>query len=129
MSHLADLHEAGVLLAAGPLFDEKYRGLSILKVEPERARELDEQDPAVRAGLYSIMDGPRWSHVLLPRASPSLGRGGQWGLSERPHHPNGLAPGLGLQRVGPHDEPLEGRQRAPLRNRYLDEVGVGASPR
>jgi uncharacterized protein len=36
------------------LFDEKYRGLSILNVEPERARELDEQDPAVRAGLYSI---------------------------------------------------------------------------
>ena len=54
MSHLADLHEGGVLLAAGPLFDEKYRGLSILNVEPERARELDEQDPAVRAGLYSI---------------------------------------------------------------------------
>ena len=54
MSHLADLHGAGVLLAAGPLFDEKYRGLSILNVEPERARELDEQDPAVRAGLYSI---------------------------------------------------------------------------
>jgi uncharacterized protein YciI len=54
MSHLADLHEAGVLLAAGPLFDERYRGLSILNVEPERARELDEQDPAVRAGLYSI---------------------------------------------------------------------------
>lgn len=54
MSHLADLHEAGVLLAAGPLFDEQYRGLSILNAEPERARELDEQDPAVRAGLYSI---------------------------------------------------------------------------
>jgi hypothetical protein len=30
MSHLADLHEAGILLAAGPLFDERYRGLSIL---------------------------------------------------------------------------------------------------
>jgi uncharacterized protein len=54
MSHLADLHEAGVLLAAGPLFDEQYRGLSILNAEPERARELEEQDPAIRAGLYSI---------------------------------------------------------------------------
>lgn len=41
-------------MAAGPLFDEKYRGLSILNVEPKRARELDEQDPAVRAALYSI---------------------------------------------------------------------------
>jgi uncharacterized protein len=53
MSHLSDLHEAGVLLAAGPLFDERFQGLSIMNVEPERALELDEQDPAVRAGLYS----------------------------------------------------------------------------
>ncbi len=54
MSHLADLHEAGYLLAAGPLFDQEFRGLSILNVEPERAYELKEQDPAVRAGLYAI---------------------------------------------------------------------------
>jgi len=54
LSHLADLHDAGVLLAAGPLFDEAYRGLSILNVEPERAVELKERDPAVRAGLFSI---------------------------------------------------------------------------
>ncbi|MGB2951982.1 MAG: YciI family protein [Gaiellaceae bacterium] len=54
MAHLADLHEAGHLLAAGPLFDEKFRGLSILNVEPERARELKEQDPAVRAGRFSV---------------------------------------------------------------------------
>jgi uncharacterized protein YciI len=54
MSHIADLHGGGVALAAGPLFDEQYRGLSILNVEPERALELEEGDPAVRAGLYSI---------------------------------------------------------------------------
>jgi uncharacterized protein len=54
MSHLADLHEAGYLLAAGPLSDERLRGLSILNVEPDRARELKEEDPGVRAGLYSI---------------------------------------------------------------------------
>ena len=54
MSHLADLHEAGYLLAAGPLSDEKYRGLSILNVDPERARELKEADPAVRAGRFSV---------------------------------------------------------------------------
>ncbi|MFL5928802.1 MAG: YciI family protein [Gaiellaceae bacterium] len=54
MSHLADLHEAGHLLAAGPLFDERYRGLSILAVEPDMARELKERDPAVQAGLYRI---------------------------------------------------------------------------
>lgn len=58
MSHLADLHEAGVLLAAGPLFDERYRGLSILNIPPERAQELEEEDPAVRAGLYSIKASP-----------------------------------------------------------------------
>ena len=54
MAHLADLHEAGHLLAAGPLSDEKFRGLSILNVEPERARELKEQDPAVRMGRFSV---------------------------------------------------------------------------
>jgi uncharacterized protein len=54
MSHLADLHDAGYLLAAGPLLDEEYRGLSILNVEPEQARELKDRDPAGRAGLYSI---------------------------------------------------------------------------
>ena len=54
MAHLADLHEAGHLLAAGPLSDEKFRGPSILNVEPDRARELKEQDPAVRIGRFSV---------------------------------------------------------------------------
>jgi uncharacterized protein len=57
MAHLADLHEAGHLLAAGPLLGEPgraYRGLSILAVDPDRARVLKEQDPAVRAGVYRV---------------------------------------------------------------------------
>src|SRR3989441_7150203 len=54
LAHLADLHEAGYLLAAGPLADEKFRGLSILNVDPERARELKEQDPAVQVGRFSV---------------------------------------------------------------------------
>jgi uncharacterized protein len=58
MAHLADLHEAGHLLAAGPLFDDDYRGLSILDVEPSRTRELKEHDPAVRAGVYTILAIP-----------------------------------------------------------------------
>lgn len=61
MAHLADLHEAGNLLAAGPLLgapDRRFRGLSILNVDPERARALKEEDPAVRAGLYSIETYP-----------------------------------------------------------------------
>ena len=54
LAHLAALHEAGHLLAAGPLSDEKLHGLCILNVDPERARELSEQDPAVRAGRFSV---------------------------------------------------------------------------
>jgi uncharacterized protein YciI len=54
LSHLADLHHAGPLVAAGPLFGDRLRGLSILNVDVERARELKERDPAVRAGVYAI---------------------------------------------------------------------------
>ena len=54
MGHLADLHEAGYLLAAGPLSDEKFRGLSILNVDPERAQELKEQDPTVKIGRLAV---------------------------------------------------------------------------
>ena len=68
MSHLADLHEAGHLLAAGPLFDDEYRGLSILNVEPDRARALKEQDPAVRAGRYTI-EAIRW---MVPAGAMSF---------------------------------------------------------
>lgn len=70
MAHLAELHDAGYLLAAGPLLDEKFRGLSILNVGPERAVELKEQDPAVRAGRYSIKAMP-W---IVPGGAVSFSR-------------------------------------------------------
>lgn len=54
MAFLADLHEAGHLLAGGPLDDPEYRGLSIMNVGPERALELRGQDPAVLAGRLSL---------------------------------------------------------------------------
>jgi len=54
MVHLADLHEQGHLLAAGPLSDEKFRGLSILRVDVDEALRLREGDPAVQAGRYSV---------------------------------------------------------------------------
>ena len=56
LAYLAGLHEAGHLLAAGPLADTggELRGLSILGVGPEQARELKEADPAVRAGVYRV---------------------------------------------------------------------------
>jgi len=70
LAHLADLHEAGHLLAAGPLSDEKFRGLSILNVDPERARELKEKDPAVEIGRFSVKVIP-W---MLPAGAISFSR-------------------------------------------------------
>ena len=66
MAHLAELHEAGHLLAAGPVLgapDRELRGFSILNVEPERALQLKSNDPAVRAGKYRIEAYP-W---ILPQ--------------------------------------------------------------
>jgi uncharacterized protein YciI len=54
LAHLAHLADAGHLLAAGPLRDDKYAGLSILDVPPEEALVLKAPDPAVRAGLYLL---------------------------------------------------------------------------
>ena len=56
MAHLAQLHEAGHLLAAGPLLDpdDSFRGLAILNVDVDRARDLTEADPAVQAGRFSV---------------------------------------------------------------------------
>jgi uncharacterized protein YciI len=70
MSHLADLHEAGHLVAAGPLDDAEYRGLSIFNVDPEQARELSERDPAVRAGRLAVHIIP-W---MLPKGVMAFSR-------------------------------------------------------
>jgi uncharacterized protein YciI len=76
MSHLADLHDAGRLLAAGPLLDEQLRGLNIMRATPEEARALAEQDLAVRIGRLSVKAIPwmvpagamRFSQTHLPRS-------------------------------------------------------------
>ena len=55
LAHLAELHEQGHLLAAGPLSGgDELRGLSILRVDPDEARRLKEADPAVRAGRFAL---------------------------------------------------------------------------
>jgi uncharacterized protein YciI len=56
LSHLADLHEAGHLLAVGPLADpdSELRGLSLLRVDADEARRLKEADPAVQAGVFLL---------------------------------------------------------------------------
>jgi uncharacterized protein len=72
LSHLADLHEAGHLLAVGPLSDPEgeLRGLSILNVDPERARELKESDPAVQAGIFLLRVMPWMFPAGLVRFTP-----------------------------------------------------------
>ena len=71
MAHLADLHESGHLLAAGPLSDEKFRGLSILRVDVTRLGIEEEGDPAVQAGRFfgqgDSVDGPGRSDVVRRR--------------------------------------------------------------
>jgi uncharacterized protein YciI len=85
MAHLADLHEAGYLLAAGPLFDgsSPLRGLAILSVGVDDARKLKERDPAVRAGKYRVIALPwmvpcraiNFSQTQFPRSvAEALGR-------------------------------------------------------
>lgn len=108
MAHLANLHQAGHLLAAGPLAfadpTEQFRGLSILNVEPEQARALEEQDPAIRAGRFSIKVLP-WmvpagAMTLHPPAS-SARRPKPWAtesLAERSHI-HGYAPGTHMTRL------------------------------
>jgi hypothetical protein len=59
MSHLADLHEAGNLLAAGPFLgaaDQPFRGLSIWRPDPDQVQHFMEQhpDPAVAAGRLRV---------------------------------------------------------------------------
>jgi uncharacterized protein YciI len=56
LAHLASLHDAGALLAAGPLRDPagELRGLSLLNVGIEEVHALKAEDPAVRAGVFTI---------------------------------------------------------------------------
>jgi uncharacterized protein len=65
MAHIAALHEAGQVLVAGPLLDpdSELRGLSILNVGVEEALRLANSDPAVQAGVYTI--------VALPWMAPA----------------------------------------------------------
>lgn len=76
LAFLADLHDQGHLLAAGPLGDETYIGLSILNVGPDEARALKEADPAVQAGRFTVTVIPwqvpagaiAWAETFFPRS-------------------------------------------------------------
>lgn len=83
LAHLASLHDAGYLIAAGPLAVEGYFGLGVFRTGPAEARSLSEADPACRAGWFTVTILP-WrvpSGALLPgeahfprSAAEALGR-------------------------------------------------------
>jgi uncharacterized protein YciI len=79
LAHQAGLAEQGQLLVAGPLTgqdDDRMRGICVLAVGPERARELYSGDPAVRAGRLAIevatwlvpSGGAAFPGIRLPRS-------------------------------------------------------------
>ena len=55
LDHLANLHEQGHLLMAGPLDHDGFRGLSILRGDLEQVRALTEADPTVKAGRFDVV--------------------------------------------------------------------------
>jgi uncharacterized protein len=63
LAHLAELGRRGIIAANGPLLeqsDETMRGMSVYTVDPDEARRLAEQDPAVVAGRFRV-DVARWA--------------------------------------------------------------------
>ncbi|MFG1657092.1 YciI family protein [Micromonospora chersina] len=79
LAHQAGLVEQGAVLAAGPFLggdDERIRGIAVLSVDPQMARELYANDPAVRAGRlqaqvlsWMVPEGNvRFEQVAVPRS-------------------------------------------------------------
>ena len=85
MAHLADLHEAGQLLAAGPLTDAHFRGLMILSVDESTARRLLEEDRARRevGSAFPALDGPCWHSQILADKLSSLHERGRLAKHQR----------------------------------------------
>ena len=53
----ADLRDRGYLVGVGPLVDqddERLRGISVMACDPETARRLCDEDPAVQAGRLAV---------------------------------------------------------------------------
>jgi uncharacterized protein YciI len=86
MAHLADLHDAGHLLAAGPLagaFARHFRGLSIWRGDPDQVHALlaEHPDPAVVAGRFREEILPwmvpagalQFAHTSFPRSMAEAG--------------------------------------------------------
>ena len=53
----AGLRDRGYLIAGGPLVDqedERLRGISIMSCDPQTARRISAEDPAVQAGRLAV---------------------------------------------------------------------------
>ena len=85
LAHLAELHERGILLAAGPVGDlsqprRRYRGLSLLRCDPDEALRLKGEDPAVQAGVFELVAMPwlvpggalRFAATTFPRSADDV---------------------------------------------------------
>ena len=75
----AELRDRGYLIGGGPLVDqddERLRGVSIMACDPDTARRLSNQDPAVRAGRLAVQvmtwmvpaGNVRFENVPAPRS-------------------------------------------------------------
>jgi hypothetical protein len=54
MSHLADLHDQGLLLVAGPLSHDEFRGILIFTSDLDTATRAMLADPAVKADWFDV---------------------------------------------------------------------------
>ncbi len=86
LAHQAGLVEQGHVIAAGPFLgqdDERLRGFVVLSVDPEMARELYANDPAVRAGRLAVQvmswlvpeGNVRFENVPVPRSMLEVASG------------------------------------------------------
>jgi uncharacterized protein len=75
----AELRERGYIVAGGPLIDqddERLRGISIMSCDPETARRVSSEDPAVQAGRLQVevmtwmvpAGNVRFEQVAAPRS-------------------------------------------------------------
>ena len=76
----AELRDRGYILGGGPLVDQddkRLRGISIMTCDPETARRVSNEDPAVRAGRLAVQvmtwmvpaGNVRFEKVTAPRST------------------------------------------------------------
>ena len=84
LAYRADLRDRGYLIGGGPLVDqddERLRSISIWTCDPEAARRLSNEDPAVRAGRLAAevmtwmvpAGNVRFEQVRAPRSAAEAG--------------------------------------------------------